>query len=137
TMMSPAIDASGIGYAEEQQQKIINYVGITIENAGDYPAYAWGYVTGYGLEKAGEIWLTRKAAPVLKENFGQRTVLGASKYTNRFSLDIHGKLGKMSTRHWTFPNSMTIDRGAFLNRNFLTPLGYGTGFGQLQYFQNQ
>ncbi|MEM9859238.1 MAG: DUF6443 domain-containing protein [Bacteroidota bacterium] len=103
-------------------------------------AYDWGYGIGFGSEKTLELILTRKAMPISKLNRGI-PILGknASAYTTRFSLDLNGKLGRMSIRRRTPLNGWnikTIDRGTYLNRNFFIPTGRLSGIGQFQYLQS-
>ncbi|HXT83264.1 MAG TPA: hypothetical protein VN704_02865, partial [Verrucomicrobiae bacterium] len=130
-------DVHGIEYRDALGYSMYNYV----QNIPNMNAYGIGHDVGFLSEKAAEIALTEKAMPILKSDLGLPRGLGdAQLHTNWFSYNLKGELGRT---FWRIPtpivgfNVMTSDRGLMLSRNVLTPLGYTTGFGQLQYIQKQ
>jgi RHS repeat-associated protein len=136
-ILSPAIDAKGNSYVTEERQDVIDNASFVINKLDEFPSYAYGYGLGYGVVKIGEFILTRKVMPISKELNGFRVLGKASKYTTRSSIDLTHKLGRMSKRRYTFlNNSYTIDRGTFINRNFIIPTGRVIGVGQIQYIQS-
>lgn len=110
-----------------------------VENIPEMTPFEMGKDMGYGIEKVAEAIITRKVMPIPKSSLGIRRVGLASKYTTYSSLDMKGSFGALSKRLPT-PlsgfNIKTIDRGTFLNRNFVIPSGRVVGVSQFQYLQS-
>jgi RHS repeat-associated protein len=119
-----------------------------IEDLPNKSAGEIGYGLGYVSEKVIETLITRKVLPFNKATAGTITinghtrnivtVKGASTTTTRISMDLKGKLGKMAKSRKTFlNNAKTKDRGTYLTRNFIIPLGRTFSIFHFQYLQQK
>jgi len=130
--MSHPLDPYGQVLRTQTGIAVTNY----IDNVPNMSHYELGQSFGYGVEKVAEIAITRRVVPLPKSYLGLKNVGNASRYTTIQSFSTYGKWGRFSTRRFTFPNSFTMDRATFFNRNFIIPSGRVITIGQLQYIQS-